>query len=67
MNCKDVKGSRHDLFKVLFWNLPGGNEENYKSLRIIDVRVEIRSRDFSNTSQKFYSCYGYVTIKSENI
>jgi hypothetical protein len=62
MNYKDAEGRRHDLFKVLFWYLPGGNEENYESRRIIDVCVEIRSRDFSNTSQKFYRRYGYVTI-----
>jgi hypothetical protein len=49
MNCKDMEGSHHYLFKILFLNLPGRNEEDRKSLRVTDVSVDIRKRNFWNT------------------
>jgi hypothetical protein len=41
-------------FKVLFWHLTGGTEENHEknSVGIADLRADIWNRDFPNTNQE---------------
>jgi len=65
MNYKDVEGNRHDLFRLLHFNLPGEDEESHKNLRETNVSVESRKVDLRDTSQMFYCSYGHVIIKPE--
>jgi len=65
INCKDVEGSHHDLSKILYLNLPGGDEENDKNHRETNVSVDSRKMDFRDISQTFYCSYGHVIIKPE--
>jgi hypothetical protein len=54
---KDLDGSSCTLIQMLSRYLPEGTAENHgKSVRIVDVSVEIRTKHLQNISLERYSC-----------